>query len=59
MISPDLEISGEMSALINTMVKRGDFGAKTGRGFYEWSDERAAELRTRIAKGLANIIKWK
>lgn len=44
-------------ALLNDMVERGDIGLKAGKGFYEWSPEKAEELRRRIAKGLVEIDK--
>jgi len=44
-------------ALLLEMVERGDSGVKAGKGFYEWTPEKAEELRRRIAKGLVEIDK--
>ena len=43
--------------LLHDMVERGDTGVKAGKGFYEWTPEKAEELRRRIAKGLVEIDK--
>lgn len=43
--------------LLNDLVERGDIGLKAGKGFYDWTPEKAEELRRRIAKGLVEIGK--
>ena len=42
-------------ALLLEMVERGEIGVKVGKGFYDWTPEKAEELRRRIAKGLVEI----
>ncbi len=42
-------------SLLHDMVGRGDVGVKVGKGFYEWTPEKAEELRRRIAMGLVEI----
>lgn len=42
-------------ALLLEMVERGDIGVKVGKGFYDWTPEKAEELRRRIAQGLVEI----
>ena len=42
-------------SLLRGMVERGDIGVKVGKGFYEWTPEKAEELRRRIAMGLVEI----
>lgn len=44
--------------LLNDLVERGDIGLKADKGFYEWTPEKAEELRRRIAKGLVEIDKF-
>ena len=44
-------------ALLREMVERGDSGVKAGKGFYDWTPEKAEELRRRIATGLVEIDK--
>jgi 3-hydroxyacyl-CoA dehydrogenase len=38
-------------------VSRGELGLKTGRGFYDWSPQAAAELRQRISGALVAIAR--
>ncbi len=42
-------------SLLHDMVGRGDVGVKVGKGFYEWTPEKAEDMRRRIAKGLIEI----
>ena len=44
-------------ALLLDMVESGDIGLKAGKGFYEWTPEKAEKLRMRIAQGLVEIDK--
>ena len=55
-VFPHLSNSDDAS-LLHDMVKQGYNGLKAGKGFYEWTPEKAEELRTRIAKGLVEIDK--
>jgi len=55
---PDLENSNEMPPLLEKNVERGDLGIKTGKGFYEWTPEKAEALRHRIAQALVKIAQW-
>ena len=42
-------------SLLRDMVECGDIGVKAGKGFYDWTPEKAEELRRRIAQGLVEI----
>lgn len=42
-------------SLLREMVERGDSGVKAGKGFFEWTPEKAEELQRRIAKGLVEV----
>ncbi|MYD50709.1 MAG: 3-hydroxyacyl-CoA dehydrogenase family protein [Dehalococcoidia bacterium] len=42
-------------SLLREMVERGDIGVKAGKGFYDWTPEKAEELRRWIAQGLVEI----
>ena len=55
-VFPQLSNSDDPS-LLHDMVKQGHNGLKAGKGFYEWTPEKAEELRRRIAKGLVEIDK--
>ena len=57
-LMPDIESSTEVPPAIARMVERGDFGLKTGRGVYEWSEESSADLRRRIARAVEEIGRW-
>ncbi len=57
-VMADIESSTDVPPAIARMVKRGDFGLKTGRGVYEWTDESAAELRRKIARAVEEIGRW-
>ena len=56
---PHLASGPEVSALLREKVARGELGAKTGRGFYQWTPESAEVLRQRIAAALVEIEKWR
>ena len=45
-------------SLLREMVERGNTGVKAGKGFYDWTPEKAEELRRRIAKGLVEMDRW-
>ncbi len=55
-VFPHLSNSDDPS-LLHDMVERRYSGVKAGKGFYEWTPEKAEELRRRIAKGLVEIDK--
>ncbi len=49
----EIDARSDPSPLLLGKVERGELGVKTGRGFYEWSQERIAQVRTRRARALA------
>lgn len=49
---PDLCASPEPSPLVVEKVERGELGVKTGRGFYEWTEESAEAWRQQMAEAL-------
>jgi 3-hydroxyacyl-CoA dehydrogenase len=57
MLFPDLATSAAPPAFAREIVARGEFGLKTGRGFYDWTPEQAAALWERIGQGLAAIAR--
>ena len=52
---PVIESSPDSPALIEDKVKRGEFGVKSGAGFYPWTDEDVAAFRGKIGRALAAI----
>lgn len=57
-IMPDLASDPEPPRTLREMAERGDLGAKSGKGFYEWTPESAEALRLRIARALLEISRW-
>lgn len=49
-------IGKEVPKSIAERVARGDYGVKTGRGFYEWTPESARELQERLDRRLIYLI---
>jgi 3-hydroxybutyryl-CoA dehydrogenase len=52
-----LESSPKPSKLLKKMVKNGDFGFKSGRGFQDWPEEKVEKSRQRLQKYLLEVIK--
>ena len=55
-VLPDLGVSKEPSPLIVEKVKRGELGAKTGKGFYEWTPEFAEAWRKNLTETLIRFL---
>lgn len=51
-ILPDMDTSNESYPLLVEKVENGELGAKTGKGFYEWTPEFTEAWRKNILKGL-------
>ena len=56
-VEPVLKPPSEPAAIVQEMVRRGDFGLKTGRGFYEWPQDRVEDLSRRRDSLLLAILK--
>ena len=52
---PDLNTSQKNFPILQNMVTRGDYGVKSGKGFYDWDDEAVASLRRRLTHALSSI----
>ena len=57
-VVPHLANASETSPVLKQKVADGELGAKSGKGFYEWSPETTAAMRQRIARALDEIEKW-
>jgi 3-hydroxybutyryl-CoA dehydrogenase len=55
---PAIESSPEIPAFFQEMVARGEYGLKSGKGFYDWPPEKAEALRERISNALIEIARW-
>ena len=56
-ILPDMDTSNETYPLLLEKVKKGELGAKTGKGFYEWTPEFTEAWRKKIIKALVHYRK--
>ena len=54
---PDMDTSNESYPLLLEKVKKGELGAKTGKGFYEWTPEFTEAWRKKMLKGLVAFMK--
>ena len=55
---PELDRSTEPLPLVRDKVARGELGAKTGKGFYDWSPGQAARAIQRRDEALLEMVKW-
>ena len=56
-ILPDMDTSNQSYPLLLEMVEKGELGAKTGKGFYEWTPEFKEAWRKKILTGLVNFAR--
>ena len=54
---PDIATTNTAPPLLRDKVQQGDLGIKSGRGFYDWPQDKALALRTRIGNALAAIAR--
>ena len=55
---PDLDRSTEPTSLVREKVAKGELGAKSGRGFFEWPDGRHTEAIERRDRGILEMMMW-
>jgi 3-hydroxybutyryl-CoA dehydrogenase len=53
----DLNRSQEPSPLLSEKVRKGELGVKSGKGFYDWTPEKAEEVRSRMLRHLRAALK--
>ena len=54
---PHLAASAEPSPLVQEKVEKGELGAKTGKGFYEWTPETLEQWRQNMTATLVRLTK--
>jgi len=54
----DLDSSTVFPAFVREKVDRNELGAKTGKGFCDWTPEAIEAARSRMARAFAEIEKW-
>lgn len=52
----DMDHSSEPNKLLVEMVKKGELGVKTGKGFYQWDEKSAENLRQLMSRELIRRI---
>jgi 3-hydroxybutyryl-CoA dehydrogenase len=57
-ILPDMDTSNEPYPLLLEKIKKGELGAKTGKGFYDWTPEFTEAWRKKIIKALVHFRKF-
>ncbi len=57
-VLPDLSAVPEAGRLHQEKVARGELGVKTGRGFLEWTPEKAQAVRARRDAFLIRFLRW-
>jgi 3-hydroxybutyryl-CoA dehydrogenase len=58
-VSPDLYRSPDPPPYLRELVARGDLGAKTGRGFFDWTERSADEAKARRDQFLIDFLRSK
>ncbi len=57
-VTPTLDNSTDVPAILRDKVRKGELGIKTGKGFYDWTPESAEALRLRIGRALVEMARW-
>ena len=55
---PDIDSSMDVMKLIQGKVDKGELGAKSGKGFLDWTPESAEATRRKMANAFIEIEKW-
>jgi 3-hydroxybutyryl-CoA dehydrogenase len=56
-ILPHLDRGERPGRILADKVRKGQLGMKTGRGFYDWTPEKADEVRARLIRHLRALLK--
>ncbi len=57
-VMADMDSSIDVLDPIREKVERGELGAKTGKGFYDWTPESAEAAQQKMAQAFIEIEKW-
>ena len=57
-VLPDIDSSMGVIEFLQERVVKDELGAKTGKGFYHWTQEANEETRQKIAKVFIEIERW-
>jgi len=56
---PYLSTGQGAADMVNKLVEKGEFGMRTGKGIYEWNDEKIADFKRRAAEPYWEFFNWK
>ncbi|HYB04708.1 MAG TPA: 3-hydroxyacyl-CoA dehydrogenase family protein, partial [Nitrososphaerales archaeon] len=56
-VFPTLDNSREVNSWLTDKIAKGNLGIKSGRGFYEWDDEKALKIRQQLTEQFIRILK--
>jgi len=57
-VLPDLSAIQGAGALLRDKVAKGEVGARAGKGFLEWTPQKAEQVRERRDRFLMHILRW-
>ena len=57
-ILPDIDSSMDVIEFLEEKVDKDELGSKTGKGFYDWTQEATEATRQKIAKVFIEIEQW-
>ncbi len=57
-VATDLNCERQAPQLLRDLVAQGNLGAKTGKGFYDWSVKNADQVKARRDKFVLQVLKW-
>ena len=55
---PEIDSSSDVLGPLREKVARNEVGVKSGQGFYDWTEEKAEDLRRRLTFSLIETEKW-
>jgi len=58
-ICPNLCVRRDAADMVNELVEKGEIGMRTGKGIYEWDDEKIADFKKRAAEPYWKFFDWK
>jgi 3-hydroxybutyryl-CoA dehydrogenase len=56
-ILPHIDRGEKPAGVLSDKVKKGELGMKSGKGFYDWTPEKADEVRARLVRHLKSVLK--
>ena len=57
-VLPDIDSSLDMLEFLQEKVDKCEVGAKTGKGYYDWTPESAEATRRKMANAFIQIERW-